>query len=295
MILVVGATGLLGGRIVKKLLAQGRPVRISVRPDSPSEALAKQGMATSAIELVAAGAQVVSGDLRDRPSLDAACQGIDTLITTANSVLRDNDIEGVDLNGNFNLIKAAEAAGVKHFIFTSINSSDPNSPDPFGRAKGLVEQRLRESGLTYTILKPGIFMEIWVGMTVGMPLQAGRPITLVGQGDHRHAFVSIADVADYAVTAVDNPAARNADIFIGSPEACSWTEVVQTVGDVLSTQLPVNYVAPGTPIPMLPEGMWGLLYGMETFETNIPMEETSKTYGILPTSLDAYARRTFAR
>jgi uncharacterized protein YbjT (DUF2867 family) len=217
------------------------------------------------------------------------------VITTANSVLRDNDVEGIDLNGNLSLIEAARAAGVKHFIFTSTNLSDSNSPDPFTRAKGVVEQRLRESGLIYTNLKAGAFMEVWVAMVVGMPLQAGQPITLVGQGDHRHAFVSIADVADYAVTAVDNPAARNADIFIGSPEACSWTEVVRTVGDVLGTQLPVNYIAPGTPIPMLPEGMWGLLYGMEMFETNIPMEETSKTYGILPTSLEAYARRTFAR
>jgi len=293
MILVVGATGQLGGTIVKRLLAQGKQVRILVRPNSPSEALARQGLATSAAELAAAGAGVISGDLRDRVSLDAACQGIDTLITTANSILRDNDIEGIDLNANLSLIEAARAAGVKHFIFTSTNLSDPNSPDPFARAKGVVEQRLRESGMTYTILKPGLFMEVWVAMTVGMPLRAGQPVTLVGQGDHRHAFVSQADVANYAVAAVDHPAARNADIFIGGPASYSWTEAVQTIGKVIGTQLPVNYVAPGTPIPLLPESMWGLLYGMEMFETEVPMEETAKTYGIPPTSLEVFARRFF--
>lgn len=76
MIFVVGATGRLGGAIVQTLLAQGRSVRILVRQNSPSVELAKQGMATSADALIAAGAQAVVGDLKERASLDAACQGI---------------------------------------------------------------------------------------------------------------------------------------------------------------------------------------------------------------------------
>jgi uncharacterized protein YbjT (DUF2867 family) len=74
--------------ITQRLLAAGKEVRILVRHDSPSEELAKQGLATSAQTLINAGAQPVYGDLKDRPSLDAACQGIETLITTANSALR---------------------------------------------------------------------------------------------------------------------------------------------------------------------------------------------------------------
>ncbi len=66
MILVVGATGRLGGAIVQTLLAQGRSVRILVRQNSPSVELAKQGMATSADALIAAGAQAVVGDLKER-------------------------------------------------------------------------------------------------------------------------------------------------------------------------------------------------------------------------------------
>src|SRR5512139_4013178 len=99
MILVVGATGRLGGTIVKKLLAKGKPVRILSRPDSPAEEMAKQGLAVPAAELVAAGAQAVSGDLREPGSLAAACQAVDTVITTANTVLREFDVEVVDLNG----------------------------------------------------------------------------------------------------------------------------------------------------------------------------------------------------
>lgn len=270
-------------------------MRILSRPNSPAEEMAKQGLATPASELVAAGAQPVSGDLSEPASLAAACQGVETVITTANTVLREFDIEGIDLNGSLNLVEAAQTAGVKHFIFVSIANSDPNNPDPVLRGKGLVEQRLKSSGMPYTILKPGIFMEVWVAMTVGLPLQAGQPITLVGKGDHRHAFVSQEDVADYAVAAVDNPAARNAEIYIGGPAAYTWTEIVKTVGDILNMQLPVTFVTSGSPIPLLPEGMWGLLYTMETVESFIPMVETSKIYGIEPTSLETFAQRFFVR
>jgi uncharacterized protein YbjT (DUF2867 family) len=295
MILVVGATGRLGGTIVKKLLAKGKQVRIMVRENSPSESLARQGLATSAVELVASGAQTVTGDLRERASLDRACQGVDTVITTANTVLREFDLEGVDFNGNVNLIEAAKAARVNHFIFTSTSGSDPNSPDPLMQFKGKCDHRLQTSGLTYTILKPSLFMEVWVAMTVGLPLQAGQPITLVGKGDHRHNFVSQDDVADYAVAAVDNPAARNAEIFIGGSASYSWIETVRVIGDTIGAQLPLNFVAPGSPIPLLPEGMWGLLYAMETYESHIDMAETSKTYAIAPTSLETFARRFFVR
>ena len=138
MILVVGATGRLGGAIVRTLLAQGRSVRILVRQNSPSEELAKQGMATSADVLIAAGAQAVVGDLKERASLDAACQGIDVVITTANSALRggDDNPQTVDADGNRNLIDVVKAAGVKQLIFVSTLGGSPDSPVPFMAAKG---------------------------------------------------------------------------------------------------------------------------------------------------------------
>ena len=85
MILVVGATGKLGGDIALRLLAQGKPVRVLLRRNSPAEELAKQGMAVSPKELLAAGAEPVYGDLKDRASLDAAVAGVQTILTTANS------------------------------------------------------------------------------------------------------------------------------------------------------------------------------------------------------------------
>ncbi|MBX2999989.1 MAG: SDR family oxidoreductase [Caldilineaceae bacterium] len=295
MILIVGATGLLGGMITQQLLAQGKEVRILVRHNSPSEGLAQQGMATPAQTLIDAGAQPVYGDLKERSSLDSACQGIDTVITTANAVLRggDDNLESVDLHGTQTLIDAAKAAGVRHFVYTSAAGSAPGHPHPLFDAKGRCEEHLKKSGLTYTILKPGVFMEIWIGTVVGMPLSAGQPVTLVGQGACKVAFVSIVDVAAYAVTAVDNPNAENQEIYIAGPASYSWTKVVEAVGRATGQQIPIQYVATGEPVPLIPPSMAPILAAQEIGDSLIDMSETSSRYGVDPTSLDTFAGRFF--
>src|SRR5215210_4149624 len=149
MILVVGATGVVGGMIVRRLLEKDKDVRVLVRRDSPSSQLVQQGLATSAEELIEAGAQPVHGDLRDRASLDTAVDGgVETVITTASSAMRggaDNP-QSVDLEGNRNLIEAARAAGVEHFIFVSLLEADGNNPAPFVQAKAQANQPYEKVG-----------------------------------------------------------------------------------------------------------------------------------------------------
>lgn len=89
MNLVVGATGTLGGRVTRGLLAAGEEVRILVRQDSPSTELAQIGLATPAAALIEAGAQPFLGDLRDAASLEAACAGVNTVFTTATATKRE--------------------------------------------------------------------------------------------------------------------------------------------------------------------------------------------------------------
>lgn len=295
MILVVGATGMLGGMITQQLLAQGKDVCILVRHNSPAEALAAQGMATSAKTLIAAGAQSVYGDIKDRASLDQAMAGVQTVLTTANSALRggDDNPETVELRGNRNLVDAAKAAGVDHFIFTSVLGADPGSPFPFVRGKGQTEIALRESGLTYTILAPDMFAEVWAGMVVGGPLRAGQPITLVGEARRVHSFVSMADVAAFGVAAGDNPAARDATIPIGGPEAVSWLDIVAAAERVIGRELPVRLVQPGEPVPLLPESVQGLMAGQETYDSPLPMADIAATYGVTLTPIAAVLQRMF--
>lgn len=114
MILVVGATGTLGGRIARDPSAKGKRVRILARDPSPSTEMAAVGMATSAESLIAGGAQPVTGDLTDSQSLEAACAGVDTVITTATTTNRNGDLEAVDLNDTLSLIVATAQARVRH-------------------------------------------------------------------------------------------------------------------------------------------------------------------------------------
>src|SRR5215203_1204144 len=288
MILVVGATGVLGGMITRGLLEQGREVRILVRRDSPSSQLVQQGLATSAEELIASGAHAVHGDLRDRASLEGALEGVDTVISTANSATRggaDNP-QSVDLEGNRNLIEVARDANMGHLVFVSLLGADPDHPAPFMRAKGQSESALRESGLGYTILAPTAFMEFWPAMVVGMPALQGRPVVLVGEGRRRHSFVSNRDVAAFVVAALENPAARNEHLAIGGPEPLTWLDVVATYERVLDRSIPVEFVAMGEPVPGLPDPMPDMMAGMETYDTAIEMEETSRSFGVPLTTLE---------
>ena len=288
MILVVGASGLLGGMIAQGLLAQGKKVRILTRGNPAVAAL------------IAAGAEAVNGDLKDKASLARAVNGITTVITTANAAQRagvgdgQDTFESVDLAGNQNLIDAAVAAGVKQFIFTSAYTANPDSPIPFVSYKGRTERALASSGMTYTILAPHIFMEVWFGMVIGAALQTGQPVTLVGQGNHRHSFVSMADVVSVALAVVDNPAAFNQRIAIGGAEAVSWTEVVQRLSQVIGQDLKITYLPIGSPLP-IPPATWGLMYSTEAYEAVIPMDMVNHKFGLTLTPIEEVAKRLFVR
>jgi uncharacterized protein YbjT (DUF2867 family) len=296
MILVVGATGVVGGMITQRLLEQSREVRILVRRDSPSSQLVQHGLATSAESLIGAGAQPMHGDLRDRASLDAAVEGVETVISTANSAMRggaDNP-QSVDLEGNRNLIEAARDASVEHFIFVSLLGADPNNPAPFVQAKAQSESALRESGMEYTILAPTAFMEVWPAMVVGMPALQGQPVTLVGEGRRHHSFISNREVAAFAVAAVDSPEAQNQYLAIGGPEPLSWRDVVATYERVLGRSIPVEFVAMGEPVPGLPDPMPALLAGMETYDSIVAMEEMVRTFDVPLTRLETFVQEQVA-
>src|SRR5688572_8916247 len=153
MNLVIGATGLLGTEICRLLAAEGRPVRALVRPTSEPAKVER---------LQSIGAEIVLGDLKDRSSLDAACQGIQAVVSTASATLsrlEGDSIETVDRNGQLGLIDAAKTTGVDRLVLVSFPNM--NVEFPLQTAKREVEQHLRESGMAYTILQPTFFLEVW--------------------------------------------------------------------------------------------------------------------------------------
>ena len=279
MILVVGATGQLGGLIARTLLDHGKPVRILVRSDSSYD------------HLVTAGAEPVTGDLKDADSLPACCTGVEAIVTTANSAGRggDDTVESVDRQGNRNLIEAATAAGVRHFVFTSVLGASPDSPVPFVRAKGETEQRLHDSGMAWTVLQPDAYMDTWVPMVVGGPALAGQSVTLVGEGRRRHSLVAMRDVTAYALATLDHEA-KGQTLLIGGPKPVSWWDVIAAFNQELGREIPVRTVQPGQPVPGLPDVVAGLLTMMDTYDSPIDSSELASTYGVTPTSLAEFVR-----
>lgn len=282
-VLVAGATGSLGGRIAAALLDRGERVRALARPTSAADALA------------AAGAEVIRGDLKDPASLARACAGARAVVSTASMSKRNDDtIDNVDLRGNQNLIDAAKAAGVEHVVFVSTVGATADSPMPLFRAKAAAEGHLKASGLAWTVLQPDAFMDVWFAAVIEAPMRNGQPVTLVGESRRRHSFVAERDVAAFAVAALTNPAARSATLVIGGPEAVTLPDVVRAYETAAGRPIPIRHVAPGEPIAGLPDAVTGLLAGLETFDSIIPMDDVARRFGVALTDVSAHARSRVA-
>ena len=275
MILIVGGTGDLGSRITDRLIAQGEQARVLVRPGHRKDDRLPQGI------------ERVTGDLKDPASLAAACAGVHTVVTTANASARGapDTVESVDLTGNLNLIEAAEAAGVGRFLFVSALGAHPEHPMPLLHAKGVTEQRLRSSRMTWTVLQPNVFMDKLIPIVVGEPALSDRPVTLIGSGRRKHSFVAMEDVAAYACAALDHPQAEQQTVVVAGPEPLSWYDIVAAFENELRTRVPVQTVPPGGPTPGLPEFVTQLLAGLDGYDSPIDMTQTSNTFGIEPTHL----------
>ncbi len=237
MILVVGATSRVGKQAIPTLLAHGHTVRAMTRTPEKAEALKQLGT------------EVVQGDLRDPASLAWACAGVEKVLTAAhgfNPGPADNNPHTVDEVGNRQLIDAAKAAGVQHFVFISILGVTPDSPMELFRIKYATEQYLKASGLSYTILRAAAFMEFW-GAMVGEPILKSGKTTIFGNGNNPINFVSAADVAAFAVIALEDANARNQTINVGGPENLTLNQVAALFEKVGGQPAKKSHV----PLPMM--------------------------------------------
>jgi uncharacterized protein YbjT (DUF2867 family) len=295
MILVVGSTGLVGSGICQRLAKLGKPFKAMVRESSDPAKVA---------HLKELGAQLVKGDLRNPASLKAACQGIDMLIETVSAMPfsyspGENDIQHVDLEGSKALIDAAKAAGVKHLIYTSF-SSNLEIDAPLCNAKRAVEKYLAASGMTYTILRPSCFMEVWLSPAVGFDA-ANAKASIYGKGDQPVSWIAIQDVIAFAVESLTNPAARNAFLELGGPEMVSPHQAVKIFEQVAGKPFELVYV----PVEAL-KAQWecatdamqksfaGLMVCVAAGDP-IDMKATLKAFPLKLTSVRDYARSVLVK
>src|SRR5215212_8370541 len=145
MLLLTGATGLIGSAVVRRLTRAGRPVRCLVRDPR------RLGPARVRV-------QIALGDLTDPPSFRNALRGVKTVVHLAASG-RDQPRGSIEeLNGvaTWRLVQAAERAGVEHFVFFSAMAASVHDRTRFLRAKALAEQAVGESALRHTIFAPSL-------------------------------------------------------------------------------------------------------------------------------------------
>jgi uncharacterized protein YbjT (DUF2867 family) len=232
MILVVGATGALGRNVSRILLAGGRQVRAMTREVSKTD------------ELKALGAKPVRGNLRDPDSLEFALRGVRAVVAAAHSMLGrgEESSEAVDDIGHRALIDAAKQAGVEHFVYTSVVGASADHPVDFWRHKARVERYLKESGLTYTIIRPTAFMEVHAYQLVGKSIVEGKRVMLFGSGQNPRNYVAAGDVAKAIVGALGMPSLKGETLEIGGPENLTAHEVVKIFERTTGLQAKVSHI-----------------------------------------------------
>jgi len=231
MILVAGGTGFVGGGIVRELARRGKQFAVLTR-DAARSADRFPGLAIEYRE----------GDVREPSSLESAITGVDAVIGTQqfpNSPIENpnkgHTFEEVDARGTENLLIAAKAAGAKRYVYLSAAGAAPEGYHWF-REKWRAEQAVRNSGLTYTILRPS-----WVygpedhALNRFLAMSRFQPfVPLIGAvGKQKMQPVFIDDVGRATAECLDNPAAANQTFEVGGPDVLSMSEVVKTALQVV--------------------------------------------------------------
>jgi len=224
MLLVVGGTGELGGRVVRLLVDRGVDVRCLVRDGARLD-----------------GVEVVRGDLRDAASLRKACEGVETVVATATAIARrlagvkDASIRETDEAGMLALVDAATESGVQRFIFVSYAGLDGHIGVPLEHAKLAVEDRLKHSGLRSVIVRPDAFQEIHLGPLARFDLANGK-VSVIGTGKAKVRWVSTDDVAALIASVAIDPDPPSV-IEFGGPEGAQQERGDHTRGGDHASQV----------------------------------------------------------
>ncbi len=189
-VLVVGSTGQQGGATARSLLKRGFAVRALTRnPEKPE-----------ARELAGRGAELARGDLDDRSSVEGALEGVHSVFSVQNFWETGYERE---IEQGKRLVDAAKDAGVEHFVYSSVGSAHRETGIAHFDSKAEVEDYLRRSGMSYTILRPVFFMQNWemfgrdqiLGGTFAQPLDPDRSLQML----------DAEDIGVFAAMAFENP------------------------------------------------------------------------------------------
>jgi (4-alkanoyl-5-oxo-2,5-dihydrofuran-3-yl)methyl phosphate reductase len=214
MILVLGATGTIGGEVARQLIEGGHKPRLLVRDPAKARAFA-------------AGAEIVQGDLKDTRSLDSALRGVDKFF------LLSATHGGVDVELEASAIKAARKAGVKHVVKLSVVAAEAPI-DTFGKQHAQSERLLRDSGLAWTMLRPHFFMSNTLRWAETIRSQG---VVYYPTAEGRWPAVDPRDIGAVAVKALTEPGHVSKAYTLSGPESLSATQYVEKLSAALGKQV----------------------------------------------------------
>jgi uncharacterized protein YbjT (DUF2867 family) len=190
-ILVSGATGRQGGALLKHLLKSQWRIRALTRnPRSPT-----------AVELSQSGVEVVQGDMDNPESLKDAVKGVHGVYS-----VQDFWTVGArrEVQQGKNMADAARAAGVEHFLYSSVGGAERNSGICHWETKWEVENHIRNLGLPATVLRPAAFMENYYIDAVEIGILKGKLADPI-RADKSYQTIAVENIGAFGALAFDRP------------------------------------------------------------------------------------------
>jgi uncharacterized protein YbjT (DUF2867 family) len=288
VLLLTGATGLVGRALLPRLTAAGEPVRCLVRDP--------RRLGSERVRV-----QIALGDLADPPSFRNALRGVRTVVHLAASI-RDQAAGSIEeLNGiaTWRMVQAAERAGVEHFVFASALGATSHDRTRFLRAKALAERAVLGSDVRHTILAPSIvyapgdmLMTLLERMAIVLPVM---PVS--GRGRALYQPIWAADVADCIVAALERPADGARRYELAGPQTLSHQEIVEIMLRAAGRPRPTVNV----PIPIVSRALrvvealmksrapatWDEVELLEVSMTTRAGTADAETLGVTPRAMEA--------